>query len=397
MRRVIGSSSLVLILMLLPAQRVEACTVFAASHENTVLFGNNEDWKDQYSRIWFLPAEEGKYGRMYLGFDRFGVTIPQGGINDQGLAFDILAGPRHEVRGDPGKERYQGNLVTKALEECASVEEVLAMYGRYNHEGTWKGQYFFADGTGDAAIIEGDVIHRKKGRYQVATNFYLSQYPSGEYPCWRYNTASEMLKEPGPLAVDLFRRILESVSQQGSTPTVYSNIFDLQRGFVTLYLLRDFESAVTLELEKELKKGPYTVDIASLFPNRPAVSSPAGQMQEPVSRLLQRAIDDQGVSEAIEQYRQLQASEKSRYDYSERVLNIFGIDLVYMKHFETAIKVLSLVVEEHPQSANAYDSLAWAYMKSGQVEPAIVNYEKSLQLNPENANAVRKLEELRGK
>ena len=82
-----------MVLTIIPCRVTNACTVFAVSHDGTVFFGNNEDWKDPYTRVWFLPAENGKYGRLYLGFERFGVTIPQGGMNDQGLAFDILAGP----------------------------------------------------------------------------------------------------------------------------------------------------------------------------------------------------------------------------------------------------------------------------------------------------------------
>jgi tetratricopeptide (TPR) repeat protein len=162
-----------------------------------------------------------------------------------------------------------------------------------------------------------------------------------------------------------------------------------------LYHFHDFENAVTLQLQKELRKGRRTIDIASLFPNSSAASIAGSSMKEPVSRMMLPVIDEQGVTEAIEKYRLLKASERSPYDYGERVLNMFGIELVYAGRVADAIEVFKLVVEEHPRSANAYDSLAWAYMKSGQAEPAILNYEKSLELNPKNTNAVRKLEELR--
>ena len=52
-------------------------------------------------------------------------------------------------------------------------------------------------------------------------------------------------------------------------------------------------------------------------------------------------------------------------------------------------------VELFPASSNVYDSLDEAYMESGERELAIELYERSLELNPENANAVAKLEELR--
>ena len=52
--------------------------------------------------------------------------------------------------------------------------------------------------------------------------------------------------------------------------------------------------------------------------------------------------------------------------------------------------------QEYPQSSNVYDSLGEAYMKMGQKDLSIQNYEKSLQLNPKNDNAVRWLKKLRG-
>jgi len=48
-------------------------------------------------------------------------------------------------------------------------------------------------------------------------------------------------------------------------------------------------------------------------------------------------------------------------------------------------------VEAYPESSNVYDSLGEAFMLNGEKAPAIENYEKSLKLNPNNANAVEKL------
>lgn len=48
----------------------------------------------------------------------------------------------------------------------------------------------------------------------------------------------------------------------------------------------------------------------------------------------------------------------------------------------------------HPDSWNAYDSLAEAYMKKGDKKSAIENYKKSLQLNPDNADGKTILEKL---
>jgi hypothetical protein len=61
---------------------IYSCTIFMASKGGKTLVGNNEDFIDPESYVWFLPSENGKYGRVYFGF---GIGLPQGGMNDQGL------------------------------------------------------------------------------------------------------------------------------------------------------------------------------------------------------------------------------------------------------------------------------------------------------------------------
>ena len=53
-------------------------------------------------------------------------------------------------------------------------------------------------------------------------------------------------------------------------------------------------------------------------------------------------------------------------------------------------------VELFPEAFNPYDSLGEAYMTAGETELSIQNYAKSLELNPENTNAVRQLMRLSG-
>ncbi|RLD05044.1 MAG: hypothetical protein DRI65_09600, partial [Chloroflexota bacterium] len=64
------------------------CTVIYGVDEENVLGGNNEDFTDSETRIWFLPPEDGKFGRALVGYDSF---IWQGGMNDQGLFFDAMS------------------------------------------------------------------------------------------------------------------------------------------------------------------------------------------------------------------------------------------------------------------------------------------------------------------
>jgi len=78
-----------------------------------------------------------------------------------------------EVKKSLHKETYRGNLMHKVMRECATVEEALKMIDNCNLRYFRRFQVMIVDKSGDSAIIEGDVIHRKKGSSQVCTNFYL--------------------------------------------------------------------------------------------------------------------------------------------------------------------------------------------------------------------------------
>ncbi|MFC1714127.1 DUF3471 domain-containing protein [Candidatus Poribacteria bacterium] len=248
--------------MFLTGSIVVACTVFYASDGEMVLAGNNEDGSNPNTKVLFLPPEEGKYGRVYFEYDNF---VPQGGVNDQGLFFDHTATGPLDVVLSKDKESPRRNLIHEVIETCATVEEALKVYDKYNLQFMQKFQTIFGDKTGDSAIIEGDVIIRKQGKYQILTNFHQSKVESGKYPCERYKIAVEMLENADDISVDLFRRILAAVHQEGSK-TLYSNIYDLKRGIIYLYHFHNYENVVEIDLKEELKKGKQTHDLPSLFP-----------------------------------------------------------------------------------------------------------------------------------
>jgi len=54
-----------------------------------------------------------------------------------------------------------------------------------------------------------------------------------------------------------------------------------------------------------------------------------------------------------------------------------------------------MFMESFPESFNVYDSLGEAYMVKGDNANAIINYEKSLVLNPDNTNASDMLKKLK--
>jgi tetratricopeptide (TPR) repeat protein len=83
------------------------------------------------------------------------------------------------------------------------------------------------------------------------------------------------------------------------------------------------------------------------------------------------------------------------YTVKEGKTNAYGYELLAAGQYAEAIDILRINTEKFPNSANAFDSLAEAYMRNGQTNLAIQYYEKSLKLNPENSNAVEKIKELK--
>ena len=113
-----------------------------------------------------------------------------------------------------------------------------------------------------------------------------------------------------------------------------------------------------------------------------------------IGQTLSATIATSGIDAAATQYRELKASNASTFNFDEDQLNALGYDLLHTHKFPEAISIFQLNVEAYAQSSNVYDSLAEAYMNDGDKTKAIANYQKSLELNPKNHNAVKMLEKL---
>jgi hypothetical protein len=267
-----------------PLSPGQSCTVFYASDGELALGGNNEDYWDPFTYVWFLPSEEGEYGRAYFGYEDF---LPQGGVNDQGLFFDGLAVDKTVEVPQNDKAAYGDNLTDKAMAECATVACVLQLFDRYHAVDSWDYQFMFGDSTGDSAIIEPLAVIRGTGRFQVASNFYQSETDQEEMHCRRFSTATEMLESAHTISIDLFRDILDATHQEGRSPTLYSNIYDLKQGDIYLYYFHDYDNVVILDLNEELAMGEHAYEISSLFPRNEA----AEQWAQPVMRVYEQLVE----------------------------------------------------------------------------------------------------------
>lgn len=124
------------------------------------------------------------------------------------------------------------------------------------------------------------------------------------------------------------------------------------------------------------------------------VEFPGPATEPPIHRLKLAAYDrdEKAVAQALAELRQ---NPSDNGPSLEPKLNRLGYYLLGEGRVADATAVFELMVDLHPDSANAYDSLGEAYMNAGDTTAAVTSYEKSLDLNPENTNAAKMLDTLR--
>jgi tetratricopeptide (TPR) repeat protein len=105
-----------------------------------------------------------------------------------------------------------------------------------------------------------------------------------------------------------------------------------------------------------------------------------------LATVLRNTIDSAGLEAALRRYAELKATRFADHDVHEGRINYWGYRYLEKGNTAAAIALFKINVELFPQSWNVYDSLGEAYMKSGQRELGIQNYQRSLELKPQNGN-----------
>ncbi|WP_158851098.1 serine hydrolase [Algibacter sp. L1A34] len=116
--------------------------------------------------------------------------------------------------------------------------------------------------------------------------------------------------------------------------------------------------------------------------NNKAYSMP----KKSVADAMLTVIEAEGIDAGITHYNEIKDSEF--YNLEESDLNAMGYKLMGSGNIEASIKVFELIIDIFPKSSNAYDSYAEALMNLGKKDLAIVNYRKSVELNPNNQNGI---------
>lgn len=94
------------------------------------------------------------------------------------------------------------------------------------------------------------------------------------------------------------------------------------------------------------------------------------------------------IQERIALYHKLKVERPDDFNFwNEDEMTMYGYRKLWGGNNEEALEVFKLLVEMFPNSANTYDSLGEAYLALGDKEKSLLNYRKSLEMNPDNFNA----------
>jgi len=107
-----------------------------------------------------------------------------------------------------------------------------------------------------------------------------------------------------------------------------------------------------------------------------------------------KLIDEGKFDEALSTYEKEHKAFPNWIIFSENALNEKGYHELHMGDVAKAVKIFQLNAKAFPNSYNAFDSLGEALAKNGNTTDAIINYKKSLALNPKNTNAIEVLKKL---
>jgi len=114
-------------------------------------------------------------------------------------------------------------------------------------------------------------------------------------------------------------------------------------------------------------------------------------------KLALELFEEDRFSDAIQIILDNKTEYQNQFSSLENILNGIGYNYLREKKILSAIEIFRLNVTLYPESFNVYDSYGEALMVNGDMDAAINNYRKSIEINPANDNAIKVLKKLGAK
>lgn len=183
------------------------------------------------------------------------------------------------------------------------------------------------------------------------------------------------------------------VGEEGKPLTTFDFASDAKP---TKQIARDMVK-MTGDVRKDLGKMKLSADVPRV--NMRCATCHHGHVRPTtLAEELMVTYDRSGIDSTVAAYQTLRARYYGRdaFDFGENGLTELGAALAKKGRTEDAIRIHQLNVQQYPQSVRAYGGLEQAYEAAGRKQEAADAYRKMIELDPQNPNLRRRLEELQG-
>lgn len=368
---------LLMFLLLTASVNTNACSMFKITENGKTVVGNNEDYYNPVTKVWFRAGKEGQFGVVNFGF---GNDFAQGAMNEAGLMFDGFAMEYLAVNDTAGKLLISNTeYIPYIMHNFSNVREVKEYMSTINLGHLRNSMYLFVDKTGEYLVVEGDSLIIGNDPMFTLSNFYPSQtadIDAVRIPFFQ-NGREFLRKNESSSDVSFCSEMMSNLHQD---ITQYTSIYDLSSGTIKLHHFHDYTNEVVFNISEELAKGDHEYYIPELFPKD----------SEGYQYFLEYTTDANAITNKIGAK---WAAAQEQFDKEtlaslavevESLLNTIGYEWLRRGEIEGAITIFKYNSELFPKALNTFDSLAEAYMTNQQYDLSIENYKKAIRLNEHN-------------
>jgi len=164
------------------------------------------------------------------------------------------------------------------------------------------------------------------------------------------------------------------------------------RGYITclIHNVDKDQTIIILTNTSDLAAIDVANDIENILNNHPYKLP-----KQSIGREIGKTILASDIEAAVRRYHDLKTAQPDGYNFTnDSELNQLGYQLLQQGDTKKAIAIFQLNVEAFPDFWNVYDSLGEAYLADGNKALAIKNYQRSVELNPENKGGINILKQL---
>jgi len=143
--------------------------------------------------------------------------------------------------------------------------------------------------------------------------------------------------------------------------------------------------------------GEEILTVKDLVETRAALEKEYGELEQKRSAALtlSELLKDNDAGTALREFEAFRRSKDAECYFLEDEFSLVGRHLLWKGEMDKAIAAFQVTARRYPGSALAYLDLAEAFLRRGDVDSAVFNYERSLKIFPDNKPAIAILDKLR--